>query len=327
MIRPAFSVIVTNWEGEAWIARTLSSLQLSARATGLPYELIVVDDASTDGSVPIVRESFPRVRLLTNRDNLGFGESTMRGVREATSPVLVLCNNDLVANEKFLPNLVRWFRRRTILIDGGKSSVPRKRLFGVSARTVSWFDGKPNQLCMGARFRGGRITPSWSDPKSATRCLFVQAGAAAYDRAAFLKLGGLWTGFSPGYWEDYDLSYRAAKAGYVNLYDPDALALHHGGGSMMRRFGVDAVEALRARNHLLFEWRNLSDGGLLARHAARLAVSVGCEWMGGRRPLLTRALADALPHVPAVLRARSLRRQRQSDAFLFKEYGTGTPSF
>ncbi len=54
MTRPVFSVVVTNWNGEQWLARCLSSLQFSARATGLAFELIVVDDASADGSVPLI---------------------------------------------------------------------------------------------------------------------------------------------------------------------------------------------------------------------------------------------------------------------------------
>src|SRR5690606_35982014 len=136
------------------------------------------------------------------------------------------------------------------------------RLFGVSARTLSWFDGKPNHRCMNGVWQGGRLTPAWRAPEVAERCLFVQAGAAAYRRDMFLELGGLGDLFHPGYWEDYDLSYRAARAGYENIYDPRAVALHHGGGSMTKRYGAQGVARFKARNHLLFEWSNLDDPGM-----------------------------------------------------------------
>lgn len=313
LLRPHISIVVANWEGEAWIARTLSSLQLSARAAARPFEIIVVDDASRDASRAIVRDRFPRVRLIANERNLGFGPSTMRGVRAAAGKILILCNNDLVVKEEFVPHLARWFDRSRVELPTGES-FPRARLFGVSARTLSWYDGMPNQLCMTARWAGGRLTPAWSDPPRAARCLFVQAGAAAYNRAHFLRLGGFSPLFAPGYWEDYDLSYRAAKAGLINVYDPEALALHHGGGSMTRRYGADGVARLRARNHLLFEWANLGDPALVARYCARLAASVGREWLRGGDPRLTRALLDALPALPRVWRERMRRHAKVSDA-------------
>jgi GT2 family glycosyltransferase len=326
MSTPAFSIVVSNWEGEAWLARTLSSLQLSGRRTGLEFETLVVDDASSDGSVALVRDRFPGVRLLVNEHNVGFGESTMRGARAARGRVLVLCNNDLVPKEEFLPNLLRWFQSDPVRLPDG-SRVARARLFGVAARTLSWFDGTPNQLCMGAVWQGGRLTPAWSAPESTCRCLFVQAGAAAYDRDAFLRLGGLDGVFAPGYWEDYDLSYRAAKEGLVALYDPEALALHHGGGSMQRRFGAGRVARLKARNHLLFEWMNLSDPWLLAAYCGRLAVSLGREWLSGRPPALTWALLDALCLLRPALRGRLDRRHIVGDAELLRTFGAGTPSY
>lgn len=323
---PDFSVVVANWEGERWIARTLSALQLSARVTGLAGEIIVVDDASADGSVDVVRRSFPKVRLLVNERNEGFGETTMRGVRAARGRVVVLCNNDLVPKEEFLPNLLRWFTGEAARLPGNVV-IPRDRLFGVSARTLSWFDGTPNQLCMGAVWQGGRITPAWTDPRRPSPVLFVQAGAAAYDRAALLRLGGLSPLFAPGYWEDYDLSYRAAKAGYASIYDPDALALHHGGGSMTKRFGEQRVARLKARNHLLFEWMNLSEPRLVASYCARLAFSVAREWATGRPPALTLAVLDALGQLRPALAERSRRRRTIGDGVLLARYGAGTPSY
>lgn len=291
--QPEVSIVVINWEGEEWLARCLSSLQLSARHAGRSHELIVVDDASTDGSVALVRERFPKVTLLANPHNRGFAWSVNRAVLAARGRLVVLCNNDLVAREEFVGELLAPF-------DGELSD----RLFAVSARTMGWYDGKPNQLCMGAVWKGGRVTPAWSDPESVAPCLFVQAGAAAYRRDQWMRLGGLASIYEPGYWEDYDLSWRAAKAGLEQVYAPKALALHVGGGSMRKRYGHEGVERMKARNHLLFEIANLTSPLLLAEWSARVPLHVA-----RRLPYYRRGLLMAAPRLAAALaRRRSLPR-------------------
>jgi len=324
-LQPSLSIIVSNWNGSAWIARCVSSLLLSARTWGGEFELIVVDDASDDDSADIVAKRFSAARLLRNERNVGFGPATMRGVRAARGRVVVLCNNDLAATEGFVGNLARWFEPGAPALADG-SRVPRRRLFAVSSRTMAWSDGRPNHAWMGAAWRGGRIAPTWRLPDGAERTLFVQAGAAAYDRAALLRLGGLRDIFRPGYWEDYDLSWRAAARGLACVYDPQAVAIHHGGGSMTKRFGAEGVARARARNHLLFEWINLRDAGLLARYAARLPFSVAREWLGGGEPRLTRALVEALQLAPAAIAERMARRANVRDAEILDRFGKGEPT-
>jgi len=305
-LRPLFSIIVTNWNGEDWIVRCLSSLQLSARHTQKPYEIIVVDDDSSDQSVELIKKKFPKVHLIQNAKNKGYAFSTNRGVKAAKGKYVVLCNNDLAAKEEFIPELLKWF------VDP-EYKRKSQNLFGVSARTLSWWDGKPNQLCMAARFIGGRISQVWLEPKEAQECLFVQAGAAAYDRKKYLKLKGLQTIFHPGYWEDYDLSYQASKRGWKNIYEPNAIALHHGGGSMVKRYGANKVEELKARNHVIFEWLNITSPSLFAVYVSRLIYSVIEEWISGNEPRLTKALVQSLQYLPTILKERFNRSSKRSD--------------
>jgi GT2 family glycosyltransferase len=323
---PDLSIVVANWNGAAWLGRCLSSLQISARATPWTWELIVVDDASTDDSATIVERQFPRARLVRSWANRGFARSVNRGARVARGRVLVLANNDLSAQEGFVGALVRWFLDPPAAAERLNGGAP---LFAVSARTMGWYDGRPNQLCMAAQWRGGRITPAWLDPPSAHPCLFVQAGAAAYDRAAFLRLGGLSRMYHPGYWEDYDLSWRAAAAGWAQLYDPAAVALHVGGGSMTRRFGADGVARLKSRNHLLFELAHLDEPRLIGEWALRLPVALAREaWRGGGGPGgLASGLAAALPAVRAALRTRMRRGGGRATTRLLAIGRDFTPSF
>jgi len=306
---PDLSIIVANWQGEEWLARCLSSLQLSARRSQRSCEIIVVDDASSDSGPAMVRERFPKITLLQNPSNRGFAWSINRGVAAAKGRFVVLCNNDLVVREEFIGELLAPFEERGA-----------RNLFATSARTIGWYDGKANQLCMGAVWQGGRLTPAWSDPPSTSPCLFVQAGAAAYRREMWERLGGLSGLYEPGYWEDYDISWRAAKRGWSQLYVPSSVALHVGGGSMRKRYGDEGVERMKARNHLLFEASCLTSPRLLTEWSARLAL-------GAARGPLRRGLLDAAPRLGAALAQRVRLKSRVSDEELLSRTRGFTPSF
>ncbi|MCC5875354.1 MAG: glycosyltransferase family 2 protein [Candidatus Sumerlaeia bacterium] len=315
--QPTISIIVPNWNGERWLGRCLSSLQIASRAAGVPCELIVVDDASSDGSCDLVRSQFPKARLLTLAKNVGFARAVNLGARKATGKYLLLANNDLSARQDFIENLYGAFRED-----------PSGNLFAVSAKTVGWYDGKPNQLCMGAVWRGGRITPAWSDPDDRSPCLFVQAGAALYDRRRFLQLGGLCPLFEPGYWEDYDLSWRAARMGWSQKYEPAALALHIGGGSMTRRYGPDGVARMKSRNHLLFEIRNLRSPRLLMEWGARLPLTLSRDFTKYREPSsLTSGLGAAFPRLHKAISGRMFISGSLTDEELLAPWKDFRPSF
>ena len=134
-------------------------------------------------------------------------------------------------------------------------------------------------------------------------------------RSVFLELGGFNLLYSPGYWEDYDLAYRAAKCGYTNLYEPRSQAYHLGKASMHQQLGRAGVASLMERNHMLFTWLNLTDIDLLIKHFLWLPLHIGREFLTGCGFTLTKAFLRALPHVPRILGHRLRRRDpvRMSD--------------
>ena len=102
--------------------------------------------------------------------------------------------------------------------------------------------------------------------------MFMLGGCCAFRRSVFASLGGFSALYSPGYWEDYDLSYQAAKCGWKVLYSPRAEAYHFGSVSMNQRHGATEIRALRARNRILFHWLNFTDPELvrdMARNVPR----------------------------------------------------------
>ena len=299
MAIPEISIIVANWNGEKFLREGLASLWESAVAAGHPFELIVVDDASTDGSVALIQLEFPQARLLINSENQRFARASNRGAREAQGRILLMVNNDVIAPPDFVARIAAPFF---------EPPDPRHPLFAAGAKTIDWENGAPNHLCMTPAWRRGGIGKEWSDPEGRHEPAYVQGGAAAYDRAMFLQLGGFDPLYSPGYWEDYDLSYRAAKAGWRTLYEPAAVARHLGKGSLIRLLGANRLEQLDERNRLWFVWLNLDDPLLWCRHLLAIPWVYARDLATGKG---INGLMGFLRAVEGIARVWSARRRRR----------------
>ncbi|NQU42640.1 glycosyltransferase family 2 protein [bacterium] len=298
MTEPEISIIVANWNGAAYLREGLGSLLASGRACGRPFELIVVDDASEDGSVELIGREFPEVRLLINEVNQRFARTCNRGAREARGRIAVMVNNDLAVPPEFIERLTAPF------YEGPQ----RPPVFAVGAKTVEWDDtATPNHLCMFPAWRRGGIGKDWCDPPERHDRTYVQGGAAAYDRSRFLQLGGFDHLFSPGYWEDYDLSYRAIKAGWRSIYEPAAVARHRGKSSMRKILGADPLEQLIERNRLWFVWLNLDAPVLWLRHLAALPWIYGRDLVQGRGMNGLKGFIKAAAGIGKALRERRRR--------------------
>jgi GT2 family glycosyltransferase len=287
----AVTVLIPNWNGEDFIVRCVASALMAARehraSTGETVEVLVVDDRSTDRSVELLRRDCPAARLIRRKSNGGFADSVNLGAHAAHGEALVLINSDMTLAPDFLTRLL------APLADPG--------VFAVTAKTVNWTDGEPNHLNMTARLVRGQITLEYSDPTEACDTLFLQGGAAAVRRSVFLAAGRFSSLYHPGYWEDYDLSLRAIRAGWRIVYEPRALARHLGKASLTARHGSLALRRLTERNRLLFSWSLMSDARW--RHWLGLPGWVAREIRRGGATRL-RAFFAALRMLPTVAKQR-----------------------
>ena len=141
-------------------------------------------------------------------------------------------------------------------------------------------------------------------------------------RDTFLDFGGFHPLFSPGYWEDYDISYRALKGGWRNLYNPKAVGNHLGQGSMVRAHGARSIAITRQRNREFFQWLNFTDDDLVKAITASLPPRVASAFFKpGEDRLWVRGWAKALAAWPKVEKERRLRAHGvRTDADIFAEF-------
>jgi GT2 family glycosyltransferase len=280
--------MVLNWNGAAHLAECLPSVVAAAATAGA--DVWVVDNASTDGSGALCRERFPSVRFEQIGENLSLAAYNVAAER-ATADVIVSLDNDVVVEPGFLQPLLRHFD------DGEVFAVsPSIRTFPVGSATEH-LEATAVAWDRGVLRRGvARTEPG---------PLFYNCGCAvARDRRKLLELDGFDLLYFPLYHEDVDLSWRAWKRGWQCLYEPESVVYHESGGALGRS---GRVTALMTRNELLFHWKNLTSHRLLVSHLLTLVPRLATQ-ARRRDAARLRGFAEALPHLPAALRAR--RRAR-----------------
>ena len=307
---PRVTVVIPNWNTREFLGPCLRSLKnQSFRA----FETVVVDSASTDGSVEFVGESFPEIRTLALPENRGFSGAVNAGIESSGAEFVALLNNDTEQDPGWLSALVRAAERHpgaglfaSKLVDFGD----RSRLDG--AGDALRRSGLPYRLGHGEVDRGQFENEEF--------VFGACAAAALYRRSVFGEIGRFDEDFF-AYCEDGDVSFRAQLAGHRCLYVPDAVVYHVGSVSTGGKRSATATR-LGTRNGLLLLVKNLPAPLLwrllpsivLGQLSRLLVVSLS---PGGLRAHLT-GLAEAWRLVPKMLKKRRGIQQtkRISDAYL-----------
>lgn len=208
------SVIVLSWNGMDHLNDCLDAVY---RQDFSAFELIVVDNGSSDGSADFVASHYPAARLLRLERNLGFAAGNNRGLRVASGEVLVLLNQDTVVHPGWLRALVEALASDpTRGIVGGKALYPDGRI----QHAGGYIDVQGNGTHYGYRQQDDGQFEELREVD------YVTGATLAISRAAFDAVGELDEGFAPAYCEDADWCYRVREAGFRVCYVPQAVLIH-----------------------------------------------------------------------------------------------------
>lgn len=217
-VHPLISIIIVNFNGLRFLGPCLSSL---ANQSCRNFEIILVDNHSSDGSAAYVRRHFPSVTLIENEKNLGFAGGTNTGIRASRGEYILTLNNDTIADPRFVENLT-----------GPMASDPR---LGMCASKMVFFDGRINStgICLsrsGAAWDRGIFEQDTGQYDTEDEVFGPCAGAAVYRRAMLDEIGLFDEDFFI-FMEDVDLAFRARLAGFGCRYIPSARVTHYMGGT------------------------------------------------------------------------------------------------
>jgi GT2 family glycosyltransferase len=261
--RVDISAVIVNRDRADLLRQCLASMQAALAATGMPSELVVVDNASGDDSRDVVRREFPDALLVENDANVGFPAAVNAGIARTSGEWIALLNNDATIDESALRRvfaepiprdvgsiaLQMRFARRPDLVNS--AGLGLDRLFVAHDRLLG--------------------QPATNGPARRAEVFGASGGAALVRRAMLHDVGGF-DGRIFLYLDDVDLAWRARMRGWRALHVPDAIVWHHHSvttlhGSAFKYFHV-------GRNRVRLLARNADRGQLLRRAPAILAYEL-----------------------------------------------------
>lgn len=230
------TVVIPNYNGIKYIRDCMDSLR---RQNYEPFEVLVIDNASKDGSLEILMQEYPEARVIALEENTGFCYAVNLGIRESNTPYVILLNNDTIVKPGFVSALVK-------TIEEGED------IFSVSAQMLSMEDenlldgaGDGYNILGWAYARGKGRPASQYDKKTE---IFSACGGAAIYRKSVMEQIGYFDEKHFAYLEDVDIGYRARIYGYRNLYEPAAKVIHAGSAVSGSRYNEFKTKLASANN-------------------------------------------------------------------------------
>ena len=270
------AVVILNYNTCELLACCLTSIQRFASDA----QVIVVDNASTDGSAKMVRDTFPSVELIASSDNLGFARGMNCGLRNASAQFILALNADTELMPTTLPALMDACARlpRAGIVAPAQYAPDTTRPGGLGIPLASAF---PDPTLASEAFRlllfGDTIAarlhlgPWRQVTTSEPRAVDWVMGAALLFRRECLDAVGRFDETQFMYGEDWDICYRARRAGWQVVFVPDAKIIHHENAAGKKTFGVNRLANVLQSN-LYFHEKHF---GRVSRRVLALLYLVG----------------------------------------------------
>jgi len=242
------SVVIPNYNGQHLLEKNLPAVISSCPQA----EIIVVDDASSDNSINFLTKTYPKVKIVSNKINQRFALSCNKGVKSAKYNIVVLLNNDVSPQKDFLQPLIKHFDNSQVFAVGCLEIQTKGNKQTISGRSS-------------CQFKRGFLIHKKAKNQNKQQTCWATAGSMALDKQKYLDLNGMDSLFSPAYWEDIDLSYRAKKKGWQVLFEHKSKVYHNHETTNLQAFGKTRIELMALRNQILFVWKN-TQGLQLIKH-------------------------------------------------------------
>lgn len=296
MLNRSSSIVIPNWNGKVHLPVCLDSI---AKQSYKGFQVILVDNGSSDDSVSYVRTHHPQVHVIELPENAGFARAVNLGIQASDSEFVALLNNDIELEPDWL----------AVLIDALDSHA---EVGAVTGKMLNYYhrdiiDAAGDELSLNGN-AGGRGHGERDGEFYDTQChvFGVCAGAAVYRRAVFSDVGLFDQDFFAWY-EDVDLDLRMQLRGHKCLYVPAARCYHKRGGTV--RSSDPFFVKYYTRNNLLYVTKNFPLSVIFLK-SPRIVVSRIRRWVDHVKEGNGRAVAGALREYLRMLPSTLGKRRR-----------------
>lgn len=238
---PKVSIIILNWNGKRFTRNCLESIKKNTSYSN--YEIIVIDQGSTDGSVEMIEKNFPEVKLVKNKENVGFSTGNNQGFRLAKGKYIMMLNNDTLVTPGWLSTLVKVMEHNEKI------------------------------ACVGSRIVSSLEEVKKERKRDVEEVQTVGGAAMLIRKSVIRKIGNLDAkNFSPIYGEENDWCYRARNHGYKIVIANKSVVVHLSSIAMKKCYGVGKSFFMCESHRLKAMLFNLSVLDLLRNTSMLLSI-------------------------------------------------------
>jgi GT2 family glycosyltransferase len=232
------SIVIVSHNGRDLLSQTLSSLLKAA--DGIAHEIVVVDNASVDYSIPMIEGRYPQVKLIQNIKNVGFTKASNQGLSLANGEYVLLLDPDTICNDDTLTKTLTFMDEHPMagglsvrMINGQGQFLPESKR-GIPTAWIGFFKVSGLYKLFPKSRLFNRYHGDWVDEEFATSEVDVLSAAFMLMRKSALNVVGLLDERFVTYGHDIDLSYRIRLAGFKNYYYPKTYIIHFKGQSLRK---------------------------------------------------------------------------------------------
>ena len=271
---PKVAIVILNWNGQHYLEKFLPSVLAT---TYRNYEIIVSDNASTDGSVSLLQQKFPRVKLIRLDQNYGFAKGYNLTLEQVHADYFALINSDVEVQPGWLTPIINLLEedRLNAACQPKLLSYNNRNVFEYAGGAGGWLDS------FGYPFARGRIFDVSEEDKGQydkMERVFWVTGAAMVVRAeVFREMKGFDSYFF-AHQEEIDLCWRMQLAGYKVFANPSSVVYHVGGGTLPR--GNTLKTYLNFRNNQIMLYKNLPWSQKWWKIPFRIFLDMVSAWKG-----------------------------------------------
>lgn len=270
----SISIILPNYNGRDLLKNNIPSI-ISA-AQGFDYEIIVVDDCSSDDSLQFLTTNHPQITVIENEINMGFSRTCNKGIYASSKDLICITNTDVTFTDDYLINATRLFTSPDIFAVKG-DIINYRQNFNDIINT--------ERTCLLHYKRGflrfnHKVEPEHIFSSSNLNTQFVLLGCCFVCRRDTLqKLKGFDEIYSPFYWEDSDLAQRALESGYKLIYSEKCKVYHQLSATINTYRSKNQRLLASNRNKFLFTWRHLSGFNNWLIHFSYTLLNLLTRWI------------------------------------------------
>lgn len=340
--KAVITLAILNYNGVELLESYLPMLQYSSEKYA--FDILVIDNGSTDLSVDFIREWYPEIRIVELSKNYGFAGGYNKGLTDIDTPYIALLNSDVLVTENWLDPILDHLSHNpeTGAVQPEILSVENRQKYEYAGAAGGYLDTLGYPFCRGRIFNS--VEPAEGQYMDKAEIFWASGAAAVIRTKVFKDLGGFDSGFF-AHQEEIDLSWRMHRAGYRIYCLPESRVYHLGGGTL--DYVNPRKDFLNFRNNLYMLAKNESFARLLWLIPARLILDglAGLKFLLEGKPKSALAIIKAhmsfYVHLPLVLERRNLENElirrksigiqnqagRYQGSILWKYYAEGIRKF